>query len=63
MAFSSHSKLLATPMNPVESGSRAALNSEILLRVVSVTPSDRLRFLGNCPPTPPLSHHFALSEK
>ena len=21
------------------------------------------RFLGNCPPTPPLSHHFALSEK
>ena len=22
-----------------------------------------LGFLGNCPPTPPLSHHFALSEK
>ena len=21
------------------------------------------RFLGNCPPTPPLSQHFALSEK
>ena len=21
-----------------------------------------LGFLGNCPPTPPLSHHFALSE-
>ena len=20
------------------------------------------RFLGNCPPTPPLSHHFTLSE-
>ena len=22
-----------------------------------------LSFLGNCPPTPPLSQHFALSEK
>ena len=25
--------------------------------------SDQFRFLGNSPPTPPLSHHFALSEK
>ena len=25
--------------------------------------SDQFRFVGNCPPTPPLSHHFALSEK
>ena len=25
--------------------------------------SDQFRFLGNCPHTPPLSHHFALSEK
>ena len=24
---------------------------------------DQFRFLENCPPTPPLSHHFALSEK
>ena len=24
---------------------------------------DQFRFLGNCPPTPPLIHHFALSEK
>ena len=24
---------------------------------------DQFRFLGNCPPTPPLSTHFALSEK
>ena len=24
---------------------------------------DQFRFLGNCPPTPPLSHHFVLSEK
>ena len=24
---------------------------------------DQFRFLGNCPPTPPLSHHFAVSEK
>ena len=28
VAFSSHSKLLATPMNPVESGSMAGLNSD-----------------------------------
>ena len=25
-------------------------------------PFDQFRFLRNCPPTPPLSHHFALSE-
>ena len=25
--------------------------------------ADQFRFLGNCAPTPPLSHHFALSEK
>ena len=24
---------------------------------------DQFRFLGNCPPTPHLSQHFALSEK
>ena len=24
---------------------------------------DEFRFLGNCPPTPPLSQHYALSEK
>ena len=24
---------------------------------------DRYMFLGNCPPTPPLSQNFALSEK
>ena len=23
----------------------------------------QFRFLGNCPPTPPLSQHFALREK
>ena len=23
----------------------------------------QFRFLGNCPPTPPISHHFAQSEK
>ena len=27
----------------------------------SVMCSDQSRFLGNCPPTPPVSHHFALS--
>lgn len=25
--------------------------------------TDQLPFLGNCPPTPPLSQHFALNEK
>ena len=25
--------------------------------------SDQFRFRGNCSPTPPLSHHFALREK
>ena len=25
--------------------------------------SDQFRFLGNCPPTPPLSQHFGLSKK
>ena len=25
--------------------------------------SDQFRFLGNCPPTPPRSQHFALSKK
>ena len=24
--------------------------------------SDQFRFLGNCPPTPPLTQHFAPSE-
>ena len=24
--------------------------------------TDQFRFLENCPPTPPLSQHFALSE-
>ena len=24
---------------------------------------DFYKFLGNCPPTPPLNQHFALSEK
>ena len=24
---------------------------------------DQFKFLGNCPPTPPLSQRFALSEK
>ena len=37
------------------------------LRYHSPKPSlrtlDHYMFLGNCPPTPPLSHYFALSEK
>ena len=29
----------------------------------SVDVLEQFRFLGNCPPTPPLSHHFSLSER
>ena len=25
--------------------------------------TDQVRFLGNCPPTPPLTQHYALTEK
>ena len=28
-----------------------------------VSHPDQFRFLGNCPPTPPLTQHFALSKK
>ena len=30
---------------------------------VGVPKTDQFRFLGNRPPTPPLSQHFALSDK
>ena len=36
------------------------LRESRLYRVVAL---DHYTFLGNCPPTPPLSQHFALSEK
>ena len=29
----------------------------------SVDILDQFSFLGNCPPTPPLNHHFAVREK
>ena len=32
-----------------------------ILDIINFT--DKLKFPGNCPPTPPLSQHFALSEK
>ena len=32
-----------------------------ILDIINFT--DQLKFLGKCPPTPPLSQHFALSEK
>ena len=31
--------------------------------IADVVIMDQLRFLRNCPPTPPLTQHFALSEK
>ena len=30
---------------------------------LSLLPLDKFRFQGNCPPTPPLTQHFALREK
>ena len=52
VAFSSHSKLLAIPMNPVESDLRASLNSDDYLvsfhllpqREVKTPRSNRLKF-------------------
>ena len=35
----------------------------IIIIISSQKALDQFRFLGNCPPTPPLSHHFSLSEK
>ena len=45
-------------------GGLAFLSSNaILLVLFSLIPKPHYTFLGNCPPTPPLGQHFALSEK
>ena len=31
--------------------------------LLSEIKTNQFRFLGNCPPIPPLTQHFALSEK
>ena len=36
---------------------------QVLDRVLNNKTGDHFTFLGNCPPTPPLSQHFALSEE
>ena len=36
---------------------------DVSLKLKLIKSLDQFRPLGNCPPTPPLSHHFALSEK
>ena len=41
---------------------RRILKLSITVEVNSVLKSDHFTSLGNCPPTPPLSQHFALSE-
>ena len=41
----------------------AAYISLPLLHKYNVKHPDHFTFLGNCPPTPPLNQHFALSEK
>ena len=33
------------------------------IHIKTIELSDPLKFLGNCPPTPPLSRNFSLSEK
>ena len=38
-------------------------HGRILIYRTWVIISNEFRFLGNCPPTPPLIQHFALSEK
>ena len=35
----------------------------IVIKSDSIVISDQFRFLENCPPTPPLSQHFVLSEQ
>ena len=37
-------------------------NNEIQRNAINLL-SDQFRVLRNCPPTPPLRHYFALSEK
>ena len=39
------------------------MTEQIEGRGVEEENTDQLRFLGNGPPTPPLTQHFALSEK
>ena len=40
-----------------------AQNSQNILTLHNIINSDQFRFVGNYPPTAPLSQHFALSEK
>ena len=48
----------------VQSGT-GCRNQRILIqnKVSLIENWDQFRFLGNCPPTPPLSHYFAQNEK
>ena len=39
------------------------INSYNLFSWLRIDIMDHYTLLGNCPPTPPLSQHFALSEK
>ena len=46
---------------PLSLRARRLHSRPTLVRRIFVT-WDQFRFLRNCPPTPPLSQHFALSE-
>ena len=37
--------------------------TKAFLRLLVLIETPDYTFLGNCPPSPPLSQHFALSEK
>ena len=42
--------------------SREDLGDDTKLKGTPIKLADHYTFLGNCPPTPPLSQHFPLSE-
>ena len=60
----SHCLLVDAPPPPSPSPPPPTKNPHILKSIhwLMVFSLDQFMFLENCPPTPPLSHHFALSE-
>ena len=69
--YSVRSKFYSRSLNSVEitkeqrSQSHVSRDQESPLRkgLIYIHLSDQFRLLGNCKPTPPLSHHFVLSKK
>ena len=62
----SHSLIGEVFVKKIPSEEAAALSSpksQSCVELCCGTQVDQFRFPGNCPPTRPLSHHFAPSEK